>query len=32
VIAGGAHSLTLEKPGEFGAAVLDFIADAAVSA
>jgi len=32
VIAGGAHSLTLEKPDEFNAAVLDFIADAAVSA
>ena len=32
VIEGGAHSLTLEKAPEFNAAVLDFIADAAVSA
>jgi pimeloyl-ACP methyl ester carboxylesterase len=32
VIEGGAHSLALEKPQEFSAAVLDFIAESAVSA
>jgi pimeloyl-ACP methyl ester carboxylesterase len=32
VIEGGSHALQLEKAQEFSAAVLDFIADAAVSA